>query len=66
LKPEQQAIRVKKAHSEVEEPMGQIVRFYVPFLAKGLGVFVSLGKGVFRAQTENVNGGAKGSHMAPA
>ena len=43
LTPEQQSIRVKKARSDVDETMGQIIRFYVPFLAKALGVFVNLG-----------------------
>jgi hypothetical protein len=52
LTQEQQAIRVKKAHSDVEESMGQILRFYVPFLVKELGIFVNLGKGYFRSQTE--------------
>jgi hypothetical protein len=53
LTPEQQAIRVKKAHSEVDETMGQIMRFYVPFLVKELSVFVSLGKGYFRSQIDS-------------
>ena len=48
----QQAIRVKKAQSDLEETMGQIVRFYVPFLVKELGIFLKLGKGEFRSQTE--------------
>lgn len=52
LTQEQQAIRVKKAQSDADETIGQIIRFYVPFLVKGLGTFVSLGKGLFRSQTE--------------
>lgn len=52
LTPEQQTIRVKKARSDVEESMGQIIRFYIPFLVKELGIFIKLGKGLFRAQTE--------------
>jgi hypothetical protein len=32
--------------------MGQIIRFYVPFLVKELGVFINLGNGYFRNQTE--------------
>jgi hypothetical protein len=32
--------------------MGQLTRFYVPFLAKELGVFINLGNGYFRNQTE--------------
>jgi hypothetical protein len=43
LTPERQSIRVKKARSDGEETMGQIIRFYVPFLAKELGVFINLG-----------------------
>src|SRR5258708_2816472 len=52
LTPEQQSIRLKKARSDREETMGQIIRFYVPFLAKELGVFINLGNGYFRNQTE--------------
>ena len=52
LTPEQQSVRVKKARSDAEETMGQIIRFYVPFLAKELGVFINLGNGYFRNQTE--------------
>jgi hypothetical protein len=33
--------------------MGQIIRFYVPFLVKELGVFINLGNGYFRNQTES-------------
>ena len=53
LTPEQQAIRVKKAQSDVEETMGQIIRFYVPFLAKELSVFENMGKGYFRSQIDS-------------
>lgn len=49
---EQQSISLKKARSDGYETMGQIVRFYVPFLAKELKIFESLGKGYFRAQIE--------------
>ena len=52
LTPEQQSIRLKKAKSDRDESMGQVIRFYIPFLAKELGVFVNLGKGYFRSQTE--------------
>lgn len=52
LTPEQQSIRLKRARSEGEETMGQLIRFYVPFLAKELGVFINLGNGYFRNQTE--------------
>lgn len=52
LTPAQQSIRVKKARSDAEESMGQIVRFYVPFLVKELGVFINLGNGYFRNQTD--------------
>lgn len=53
LTSEEQSIRVKKARSDVEETMGQIIRFYVPFLVKELGVFINLGNGYFRNQTES-------------
>lgn len=53
LSPDQQAIRVKKANSDATETMGQIIRFYVPFLTKELGIFESLGKGYYRAQMES-------------
>jgi T5orf172 domain len=52
LTPQQQAIRVKKAQSDADEPMGQIIRFFVPLLVKELGVFENLGGGNFRSQTE--------------
>jgi hypothetical protein len=52
LSPEQQAIKVKKAKSDATESMGQIVRFYVPFLVRELGVFENLGKGYYRSNTE--------------
>ena len=49
--PEQQAIRVKKARSDGEETIGQMLHFYVPFLARELGIFINLGNGEFRAHT---------------
>ena len=49
LTEEQQAIRVPKAHSEGDNSMSRIVRFYVNFLAKGLDRYESLGQGMFRA-----------------
>ncbi len=52
LNPEQQSIKLKKARSDGEETIGQIIRFYVPFLVKELGVFINLGNGYFRNQTE--------------
>ncbi len=48
---EQQATRVKKEQSDVYEPMGQIVRFYMYVVVKELGDFVWLGKGMFRIKT---------------
>lgn len=52
LTQDQQSISVKKARSDGYETVGQIVRFYVPFLAKELNVFENLGKGYFRAQID--------------
>jgi hypothetical protein len=49
---DQQSIRLKKARSDREETMGQIIRFFVPFHAKRLGEFINLGDGYFRNQTE--------------
>jgi hypothetical protein len=53
LTKDQQAIRVKKAQSDAQETMGQILRFYLPFLVKELGIFIKVGNGFFRSQTEN-------------
>src|SRR6266478_2978248 len=52
LSPEQQAVLVKKAQSDAVEPMGRIIRFYVPFLTRELGLFIKLGEGEWRAKTE--------------
>lgn len=49
LTKEQQAVRVPRAQSEGDDSMSSIVRFYVSFLAKGLDLFQSLGRGNFRA-----------------
>lgn len=48
LTPEQQSIRLRRRRADGEETMGQLIRFYVPFLAKELGVFINLGNGYFR------------------
>ncbi len=53
LSPEQQAIPVKKAQSDVYEPLGRIVRFFVQFLTKRLNVFENLGEGYFRGASES-------------
>lgn len=52
LTPEQQSIRLPRVRAGGEDTMGQLIRFYVPFLAKELGVFINLGSGYFRNQTE--------------
>lgn len=52
LTKEQQAVRVPRAQSEGDDSMSSIVRFYVNFLAKGLDLYQSQGKGYFRAYTE--------------
>ena len=51
LSNEQQTVRVTRAQSEGDDSMSSIVRFYVNFLAKELGLFESLGRGLFRAKT---------------
>lgn len=52
LTPEQQAVRLTRAQSEGDDSMSSIVRFYVNFLAKGLDLYKSMGKGYFRAHSE--------------
>lgn len=49
---EQQAVRVPRAQSEGDDSMYSIIRFYVNFLAKGLDLYQSMGKGYFRVRTE--------------
>ena len=53
LTPEQQAVHVPKAKTEGYDTMSSIVRFYVNFLARELNLYESLGKGYFRAKTED-------------
>ena len=52
LTKEQQAVRVARSQSEGDDSLGAILRFYVYFLAKELGLFVSMGKGYFRVRTD--------------
>lgn len=52
LTQDQQSIRLKKTRSDGDESMGQLIRFYLPYLAKDLNIFESLGKGYFRAQVD--------------
>jgi T5orf172 domain len=54
LTPEQQTMLVKKAQSDTLEPMGRIVRFWVPYLVgeHGQDLLVNLGKGEWRTKTE--------------
>ena len=52
LTPEQQAVRLTRAQSEGDDSMSSIVRFYVNFLAKGLDLYKSMGKGYFRVHSE--------------
>ncbi len=53
LSPEQQAIPVKKAQSDVYEPLGRVIRFFVQFLTKRLNIFENLGEGYFRGASES-------------
>ncbi|QKV53319.1 GIY-YIG nuclease family protein [Comamonas antarctica] len=52
LTPEQQQIRLKKAHSEKTDAVHSIVKFFVSFITMEQELFVSQGKGIFRAKTE--------------
>lgn len=52
LTEEQQAVRLVRAQSEGDDSMSSIVRFYVNFLAKHLGLYESLGKGWFCAKSD--------------
>jgi hypothetical protein len=45
---EQLDMRVKKAESDATEKVSRIFGFYIPFLAKNLSVFESLGSGQFK------------------
>ncbi len=49
---EQQAVMLKRKESEEYDSVLHIVKFYVPFLTKELGLFVSEGGGYFRAKTD--------------
>lgn len=51
LSPQQQATLVKRAQSDAMLAVGANIRFYVPFLARETGAFISLGKGLFRNAT---------------
>lgn len=53
LTQEQQSVLVERAQSEGKESVSRIVRFYVNFLAKELGLYESLGKGYFRVKFNN-------------
>lgn len=53
LTSEQQQIRIKKAHSEKTDPVHSIIKFFVSFITMEQELFVSEGKGVFRAKTED-------------
>lgn len=52
LTSEQQAIEVPRASGVGSDSMGSIVRFYVGFLTRGLKKYEVLGKGLFRAFSE--------------
>ncbi len=52
LSPEQQQIKIKKAHGDKQDPLHSIVKFIVLHQAKHQEVFVNLGDGLFRAKTD--------------
>jgi hypothetical protein len=51
LTSDQQAVMVKKMHSDREESILKIIKFYIPFIAKNTGQLISLGDGFFRLAT---------------
>ena len=51
LTPEQQAMMVRRAESEREDPILRVIKTYIPFIAKNTGQLVSLGEGMFRLPT---------------
>lgn len=51
LTPEQQAVRIKKAESDLTEPLHSIVKFFASFIAKEKDLFVRLRPGIYRAHT---------------
>jgi T5orf172 domain len=52
LTPDQQLTSLPRPRSPGEDTMRQLIRFYVPLLANELGVFINLGSGYFRNQTD--------------
>lgn len=52
LTPEQQAVMMKRKESEGYDSVLNVIKFYVPFLTKELGLFVRVGGGYFRAKTD--------------
>jgi hypothetical protein len=51
LAPDQQQVRVKKANSELTEPVHSIVKFFASFIAKEKDLFVRVRPGIYRAHT---------------
>jgi hypothetical protein len=52
LSHDQQSMLIPRAKAEGQDSMASIIRFYVNFLAKELGLFKPMGKGYFRAHSE--------------
>lgn len=46
--PEQLEIQIKKAKSDTVEKLSTIFGFYIPFIAKNLGIFERIGEGQFK------------------
>jgi T5orf172 domain len=53
LTPEQQQLKLKKEQSEKVDPVHSIIKFLVAMIVKNQSVFMRLGQGVYRANTED-------------
>jgi hypothetical protein len=53
LSPAQQATMLKKAHSDREDSVVQIVKFFIPYIARRTEQLIPLGNGMFRLPTES-------------
>lgn len=51
LTPEQQQVRIKKANSDLTDPLHSIVKFFASYFAKENDLFVRLRPGIYRAHT---------------
>jgi hypothetical protein len=51
LTAEQQQVRIKKANSDLTEPLHSIVKFFVSFIAKEKDLFIRVRPGIYRSHT---------------